>query len=77
VLLDIALPVMDGYEVARRLREQSGAERTCLIAVTGYGQRSDRARTDAAGFDTHLAKPVDLPSLTALLDRLEPVSGAS
>jgi CheY-like chemotaxis protein len=47
----------------------------CLIAVTGSGQRPERARTDAAGFDTHLARPVDLPSLTALLDKLEPVSG--
>jgi PAS domain S-box-containing protein len=60
VLLDIGLPEMDGYEVARRLREQDGgARRMRLVAVTGYGQPADRERTRAAGFDEHLVKPVE------------------
>jgi PAS domain S-box-containing protein len=59
-LLDIGLPVMDGYEVARRLRELPGCRRTRFIALTGYGQESDRERSRKAGFDEHLVKPVDL-----------------
>jgi signal transduction histidine kinase len=62
-LLDIGLPVMDGYEVARRLTAIPGCERTRLIAVTGYGQESDRERSRQAGFDEHLVKPVDLDQL--------------
>ena len=65
-LLDIGLPVMDGYELARRLRSQLGPVR--LIAVTGYGQPDDRARAKQAGFDAHLVKPVDLDELKAALD---------
>jgi PAS domain S-box-containing protein len=63
-LLDIGLPVMDGYEVARRLREIPGCKRTRLIALTGYGQESDRERSRQAGFDQHLVKPVDLDEVT-------------
>ena len=58
-ILDIGLPVMDGYELAARLRELPGLSRIRLIAVTGYGQRSDRDKTMAAGFDHHFVKPVD------------------
>ena len=65
-LLDIGLPVMDGYELARRLRSQLGTVR--LIAITGYGQPDDRARAKEAGFDAHLVKPVDLDELQAALD---------
>jgi PAS domain S-box-containing protein len=61
VLLDIGLPRMDGYEVARRLRANSSSVR--LIALTGYGQEEDKQRTAAAGFDAHLTKPVDLAAL--------------
>jgi CheY-like chemotaxis protein len=64
-LLDIGLPVMDGYELARRLREQIGPLR--LIAVTGYGQSADRDRVQAAGFDAHMIKPVELDALNAAL----------
>jgi signal transduction histidine kinase len=64
-LLDIGLPVMDGYELARKLREQFAGVR--LIAVTGYGQEADRARAMAAGFDVHLIKPVDLDALQEAL----------
>lgn len=58
--LDIGLPVMDGYELAARLREIPSLEGIRLIALTGYGQESDRQRTAAAGFERHLVKPVDL-----------------
>jgi CheY-like chemotaxis protein len=61
VLLDIGLPRMDGYEVARRLRANSNSLR--LIALTGYGQDEDKQRTAAAGFNAHLTKPVDLKAL--------------
>lgn len=63
ILLDIGLPEIDGYEVARRLRATPGLERLRLVALTGYGQPEDRARTHAAGFDDHLVKPVELPAL--------------
>ena len=58
---------MDGYEVARRLRHSPLRKRTTLIALTGYGQQEDRERAQAAGFDAHLVKPVDLAALTRLL----------
>ncbi len=67
VLLDIGLPGMDGYEVARRLRASHPASR--IVAVTGYGQPSDRARSQEAGFDDHLVKPVSLMTLRQVLDR--------
>jgi CheY-like chemotaxis protein len=58
VLLDIGLPIMDGYEVAQGLRGLLG-DRLAVIAVTGYGRKSDVERTAAAGFHAHLVKPVD------------------
>jgi signal transduction histidine kinase len=58
VLLDLGMPKMDGYEVARRLRVQPGSRRVTLIALTGWGQQQDRDRTTDAGFDAHLVKPV-------------------
>jgi CheY-like chemotaxis protein len=62
-VLDIGMPQMDGYELAARLRA-SDAGRSCrLIAVTGYATSDDRERAEAAGFETHLAKPVDLDAL--------------
>jgi CheY-like chemotaxis protein len=63
--LDIGLPVMDGYELAGRLREVPGLEHTRLIALTGYGQESDRERSRAAGFQDHLVKPVDFDAVEA------------
>ena len=63
VLLDIGLPRIDGYEVARRLR-RSLLRTVTLVALTGYGQAEDRERAQAAGFDAHLVKPVDLAALT-------------
>jgi CheY-like chemotaxis protein len=64
VLLDIGLPVMDGYEVARQLKH-GGPGGPRLIALTGYGQREDRDRATRAGFDAHLVKPVDLSVIIA------------
>jgi signal transduction histidine kinase len=67
-LLDIGLPVMDGYELARRLREQPDLGKTLLFAITGYGQESDRERSRDAGFQEHLVKPIDLAYLASLID---------
>ena len=66
-LLDIGLPEMNGYELAKRLRAQSETANAVLIAVTGYGQERDRLQTLAAGFDHHLIKPVDPDRLIAIL----------
>ncbi|MDB4974857.1 MAG: two-component hybrid sensor and regulator [Myxococcaceae bacterium] len=68
-LLDIGLPGMDGYELARRLRERFG-NRVRLVAVTGYGQASDRERALSAGFDAHVVKPLQMDRLEAILDDL-------
>ena len=62
-ILDIGLPQMDGYELAARIRATESGRACRLIAVTGYGMDDDRARTQAAGFETHLVKPVDLDAL--------------
>jgi CheY-like chemotaxis protein len=70
ILLDIGLPGMDGYEVARHLREQQGMDKVRLIAMTGYGQEADRQRSQGAGFDHHLVKPVDPARLQELLGTL-------
>lgn len=75
-LLDIGLPVMDGYELARRLREQPELRRTQLFAITGYGQESDRKRSREAGFQEHLVKPIDLTELAALIDTVPRVADA-
>ena len=64
-LLDIGLPVMDGYELARRLRDRVDGVR--LVAVTGYGQESDRQRARDAGFDAHVVKPVEFDALQAAI----------
>jgi CheY-like chemotaxis protein len=72
VLLDIGLPGMDGFTVARRVRQQSDCEKVCLVALTGYGQEEDRRRTEEAGFDAHMVKPADLDALQALLSTWAP-----
>jgi CheY-like chemotaxis protein len=68
ILLDIGLPGLDGYEAARRLRAAPGGERLLLIALTGYGQESDRQRSREAGFDHHLVKPLDFAAFESLLE---------
>jgi signal transduction histidine kinase/CheY-like chemotaxis protein len=67
-LLDIGLPVMDGHELCKRMRDAQASESLRLVALTGYGQASDKARSTEAGFDAHLVKPVDLRRLEILLD---------
>ncbi len=66
-LLDIGMPGMDGYEVARRIRDRQEFEKVMLVALTGWGQEEDRRRSTRAGFDRHLVKPVDPEVLQALL----------
>ena len=66
-VLDIGLPVMDGYELAARLRTNKQTADCRLIALTGYGQSRDRTRSEAGGFERHLVKPVDLDELTELV----------
>ena len=68
VLLDLGLPGMDGFEVARQIRSLPTGEAIRLIAVTGWGQDEDRARTKEAGFDDHLIKPVDAAELSSALE---------
>jgi two-component system CheB/CheR fusion protein len=72
VFSDIAMPEMDGYQFARRVRSAGLAQPPLLIALTGYGQESDRQATSAAGFDRHLTKPVGVPMLEELLRSLKP-----
>jgi CheY-like chemotaxis protein len=72
-LLDIGLPNIDGYELARRLRSEN-QPRMLLIALTGYGRDDDRRLSAAAWFDHHLVKPVDFPTVEALLAS-EPTNG--
>jgi CheY-like chemotaxis protein len=67
ILLDIDMPGMDGYEVARRVREQTASGKVMLIALTGWGQEKDRKLAREAGFNHHLLKPVDLQALQALM----------
>jgi CheY-like chemotaxis protein len=67
VLLDIGLPGLSGYDVARKLRAEGIHDRVLITALTGYGQAEDRERAHAAGFDYHLTKPPDTAILEALL----------
>lgn len=73
-LLDIGLPVMDGYELARRLQTTPGLGRLRLIAVTGYGQREDERRSKEVGFEAHLVKPIALRQLQKLFENLHPAA---
>jgi CheY-like chemotaxis protein len=75
-VLDIGLPGMDGYELARRLRATFG-DQIGLIALTGYGMESDARRAMEAGFDRHLTKPVDLQGLAEAIDLTGRPSGAA
>lgn len=70
-LLDIGMPVLDGYELAGRLRAGDGGASLRLVAITGFGQPGDRDRAMAAGFDRHLVKPVDLKALIHVIEELK------
>jgi CheY-like chemotaxis protein len=67
IVLDIGLPGINGYEVARRLRQEPAQANVLLIAMTGYGQEDDRRRSSEVGFDHHLVKPVDPEVLANLV----------
>ncbi len=71
VLLDIGMPVMNGYEVARRLSRDGAGHRPLLVALTGWGQQEDKRHAEEAGFDRHLTKPVDPNGLRAVLEWAE------
>jgi signal transduction histidine kinase/CheY-like chemotaxis protein len=72
ILLDLGLPGMSGYDVARHLREEQACKDALIVAVSGYGQEEDRHRTEAAGFDHHLVKPVSYDELFTLLSPTRP-----
>jgi CheY-like chemotaxis protein len=74
VFLDVGLPELDGFEVARRIRQRAWGKAVALIAVTGWGQEGDRLRAKDAGFDHHLVKPVEPATLFRLLDSLTPTA---
>jgi PAS domain S-box-containing protein len=81
LLLDIGMPQMDGYEVARRVRQESWGREMLLIAMTGWGQERDKMQAMEAGFDAHLTKPIDFQALDRLLavpaDTVAPAQSAS
>ena len=78
VLLDLGMPKMDGYETARRLRQESWGQHAMLVALTGWGQQRDRERTAEAGFDAHLVKPItDVELFQAIGARLSDKPNAS
>ncbi len=70
IFLDIGLPGIDGYQVARQLRQSSRDHKPVLVALTGYGQASDRERSAEAGFDHHLVKPARLNQIREILDAI-------
>jgi len=77
VLLDIGMPVLDGYEVARRIRSERWGEQMFLVAISGWGQSEDRKRATEAGFDLHFRKPIGLPVLEGVLAQAVQVDSAS
>lgn len=69
-LLDIGLPGMNGYEACRQIRTEPWGKRMVLVAVTGWGQETDKNDATRAGFNAHMTKPLELPRLQKLLDAL-------
>ena len=67
ILLDIGLPEWDGYEVAKRIRQEPQLRDTVLVAITGYERKADRQRSRQAGFDHHLVKPADFAEVRKIL----------
>ena len=70
ILMDLGMPLLNGYEATRRIREQPWGRDIVIVALSGWGQEDDRARSRAAGCDGHLVKPLDLPELEKLLEGL-------
>jgi len=67
VLMDIGLPILNGYEACRRIRSQTWGETIIMVAITGWGQEEDREQSEAAGFDLHLVKPMDYDELLRIV----------
>jgi CheY-like chemotaxis protein len=72
ILLDIGMPRLNGYDACRRIREQPAGKGAVIIALTGWGQEEDKRRSQEAGFDGHLVKPVEPAALEGLLAELKP-----
>ena len=66
-LLDIGMPILNGYDAARRIRQQPEYRDMVLVALTGWGQEEDRRQSREAGFDVHMVKPIDLVGLDAAI----------
>lgn len=73
ILLDIGMPGMNGYDVARRIRAERAFDQVLLVALTGYGQEEDRRRCAEAGFDHHLVKPLEVSALEVVLGSPEDI----
>jgi CheY-like chemotaxis protein len=71
MLLDIGMPLMDGYQAARQIRDRTWGKSMVLVALTGWGQEQDRRRTREAGFDHHLVKPVDPQAISELIEEVK------
>ena len=71
VLMDVGMPRLNGYEATRRIRALPAGRDLIIMALTGWGQEDDKARSQEAGCDGHLTKPVNLPDLERLLERLQ------
>jgi two-component system CheB/CheR fusion protein len=71
VLLDIGLPELDGYEVAKRLRTEPALHDALLVAITGYGHKNDVLRAKDAGFDHHLIKPIEPEALNGVIAQIK------
>ncbi|OZI07234.1 hypothetical protein BWI93_15820 [Siphonobacter sp. BAB-5385] len=69
-MLDIGMPDLNGYDTCRLIREQPWGKELFIIAVSGYGQQEDKQKSQEAGFDEHLTKPVDIEALIQVLSRL-------
>jgi CheY-like chemotaxis protein len=70
ILLDIGMPKLNGYDVCRRIREQTWGADVVIVALTGYGQEDDKRQAKEAGFNRHLVKPVGLDAIRKLLDEM-------
>ena len=74
ILMDLGMPIVDGYEAARRIRQQTWGKEIMLVALTGWGQDEDKRRMKQAGFDDHLVKPAASADLQKLFAKMEPKS---